>query len=301
MCSRIWTGKSTRGCSGLREALEGAEAVLIGAGAGLSASAGFAYKGEWFNRYFHDFAEKYQFDDMYSGGFYPYRTLEEYWAYWSRYIYINRYMDAPKQVYDRLFELVMGKDYFVLTTNVDHCFQKAGFDKRRLFYTQGDYGLFQCSRPCHQGTYENESVIREMVESQGYCIGDDGTLIIPENGLPEMTIPSELVPYCQICGEPMSMNLRADDTFAEDEGWRRASGRYMEFLHRNQNGKIVFLELGVGFNTPGIIKYPFWQMTAENREAVYACINYGETVCPKEIEERSICIYGDIGEVLKWL
>lgn len=161
--------------------------------------------------------------------------------------------------------------------------------------------MFQCSRPCHQSTYENESVIREMVEAQGYCIGDDGALIIPENGLPEMTIPSELVPHCPVCAEPMSMNLRADDTFAEDEGWHRASGRYMEFLHRNQNGKIVFLELGVGFNTPGIIKYPFWQMTAENREAVYACINYGETVCPKEIVGQAICIDGDIGEVLSQL
>lgn len=299
MCSRIWTGKSTKGCLELRELLEGAEAVLIGAGAGLSASAGFAYKGERFNRYFHDFAVKYQFSDMYSGGFYPYSSLEEYWAYWSRYIYINRYMDAPKPVYDRLFELVKDKDYFVLTTNVDHCFQKAGFDKRRLFYTQGDYGLFQCSRPCHQSTYENKSVIREMVEAQGYCIGDDGALIIPENGLPEMTIPSELVPHCPVCAEPMSMNLRADDTFAEDEGWHRASGRYMEFLHRNQNGKIVFLELGVGFNTPGIIKYPFWQMTTQNPEAVYVCVNYDEAVCPKEIVGRSICINEDIGEVLR--
>ena len=283
----------------IRTLLQEAAAVVVGAGAGLSASAGFAYTGERFNRYFHDFAEKYHFKDMYSGGFYPFGSMEEYWAYWSRYIYINRYMDAPKPVYHKLYHLVKDKDYFVLTTNVDHCFQKAGFDKQRLFYTQGDYGLFQCSEPCHQNTYDNELGIRKMVEAQGYVIGTDGTMVLPEGVPPEMKIPSKLVPYCPECGRPMSMNLRADDTFVEDAGWHEAGRRYSDFLREHQDGRVLFLELGVGMNTPGIIKYPFWQMTAQNPKAVYACINYGEAVAPEEIRDRSICMQEDIGEVLK--
>ena len=281
----------------LREALKGSDAVIIGAGAGLSTSAGFVYTGERFDQYFHDFAEKYHFDDMYAGGFYPYHTLEEHWAYWSRYIYINRYMGATKPVYEKLYELVKDKDYFVLTTNVDHCFQKAGFDKHRLFYTQGDYGLFQCSEPCHQKTYENEETIRKMVKAQGYVIDENGALILPEGMMPKMEVPSELVPRCPKCGKPMSMNLRSDDTFVEDEGWHRASERYADFLRRHQNGKVLFLEAAVGFNTPTIVKYSFWRMTYEWKNAAYACLNYGEAYAPDEIRKKSICINGDIGEI----
>lgn len=221
---------------------------------------------------------------MYSGGFYPYKTPEEFWAYWSRYIYVNRYMSAPKSVYNDLLDLVKDKDYFVITTNVDHQFQKAGFDKERLFYTQGDYGLFQCSQPCCQKTYDNETPVKEMVARQE-----------------EMKIPSELVPRCPVCGAPMSMNLRSDDTFVEDEGWHAAAGRYQQFLRSRRHQSVLFLELGVGYNTPGIIKYPFWQMTAENPKAIYACINDGQAVCPKEIEGQAICIDGDIGDVLSQL
>ena len=285
----------------LKEALETSDAVLVGAGAGLSASAGFSYAGERFERYFGDFAARYHFTDMYSGGFYPYDTLEEHWAYWSRYIYINRYLDAPKPVYEQLYGLVKEKDYFVLSTNVDHCFQKAGFEKHRLFYTQGDYGLFQCSEPCHQATYDNADVIRRMVKAQGYEILENGELELPKGRETLRRIPSELVPHCPKCGKPMSMNLRADSTFVEDEGWHRASERYSDFLRRHRNVKVLFLELGVGFNTPGIIKYPFWQMTYQNPEATYACINYGDAAAPKEIAGRSICMDGDIGEVLKKL
>ena len=266
----------------LKEALETADSVVIGAGAGLSASAGFIYTGERFRQYFSDFEEKYRFHDMYTGGFYPYQTLEEHWAYWSRYIYINRYMDAPKPIYQELLGLVKDKDYFVITTNVDHCFQKAGFDKKRLFYTQGDYGLFQCSGPCCQETFENEDIIREMRERQK-----------------DMRIPSELLPVCPHCGKPLMMNLRADNKFVEDEGWHMAAGRYSNFLRTRKNMHILFLELGVGYNTPVIIKYPFWQMTAENPKAVYACINNGEAACPKEIEAQSICIDGDIGMIIE--
>lgn len=266
----------------LKTALDEADAVVIGAGAGLSTSAGFTYDGERFHKYFADFEAKYGFHDMYSGGFYPYATPEEHWAYWSRYILINRYTDAPKPVYKELFRLVKDKDYFVITTNVDHCFQKAGFDKKRLFYTQGDYGLFQCSEPCCQETWDNEAVIRQMVAEQK-----------------DMKIPSALIPRCPHCGKPLTMNLRSDDRFVEDEGWHEAAGRYANFLRTREGQKILFLELGVGYNTPVIIKYPFWQMTAKNPRATYACVNRGEVFCPDEIADRSICINEDIGKVLE--
>ena len=275
----------------LKQLLEETEPIVIGAGSGLSTSAGFTYSGERFEKYFSDFAAKYGFQDMYSGGFTPFTSLEERWAYWSRYIMINRYMNPPKPVYTHLLSLVQGKDYFVLTTNVDHCFQKAGFNKERLFYTQGDYGLFQCSEPCHQKKYDNEKQIRAMWEFRR-----------------EMKIPSALVPYCPVCGKPMSMNLRADDTFVTDESWHRASDRYTTFLQSRNivqttqqggDGKVLFLELGVGRNTPGIIKYPFWQMTAQNPNARYACINFGEAFVPYEIQERAICINDDIGKILQ--
>ena len=219
---------------------------------------------------------------MYSGGFYPYSSLEEYWAYWSRYVFINRYTQPPKPVYDNLFRLVEDKNYFVITTNVDHCFQKAGFDKQRLFYTQGDYGLFQCSVPCHSQTYDNEEIIRRMVKEQK-----------------DMKVPSQLIPRCPLCGMPMTMNLRADDKFAQDEGWDIACKRYENFLKRNRDSKVLYLELGVGNNTPVIIKYPFWRLTAQNPNAAYACVNYGEAICPPQIQSQSVCINEDIGEVLK--
>jgi NAD-dependent SIR2 family protein deacetylase len=236
---------------------------------------------------------------MYSGGFYPYKTLEEHWAYWSRYIYVNRYMDAPKPVYERLFELVREKDYFVLTTNVDHCFQKAGFDKKRIFYTQGDYGLFQCSEPCHMDTYDNGEQVRKMLEAQGYVIAEDGTLVVEDGVTLQTSIPTELIPRCPKCGKPMSMNLRSDSTFVEDRGWEKAAERYSKFLQMHKNKNVLFLELGVGYNTPGIIKYPFWQMTAQNPKAIYACVNFGETFCPDEIQNQAICIRDDIGAVLE--
>ena len=274
------TGNYSDEIKRLKKAIEEADYVVIGAGAGLSTSAGFIYNGERFEKYFSDFRKKYGFQDMYSGGFYPYETPEEMWAYWSKFIFVNRYMDAPKPVYDQLLTIVKDKDYFVITTNVDHCFQKAGFDKKRLFYTQGDYGLFQCSEPCHEETYENEDMVRAMVEQQK-----------------DMKIPSELIPRCPKCGKPLTMNLRSDDKFVEDRGWHQAAERYENFL-RTRKGKILFLELGVGYNTPGIIKYPFWQMTADNTDATYACVNYGEAVCPEDIREQAICIDGDIGTVI---
>ncbi len=268
----------------IKEKLKNADAVVIGAGAGLSTSAGFTYSGKRFEDTFPDFIEKYGFRDMYAAGFYPYGTLEEYWAYWSRYIFINRYQNAPKSVYSDLYKLVRDKDYFVLTTNVDHCFQKAGFDKKRLFYTQGDYGLWQCAKPCHSKTYDNETTIQKMVAEQE-----------------SMRIPSKLIPYCPVCGAPMAMNLRADNTFVEDSGWHIAADRYQDFIRRHEGMKIFYLELGVGGNTPGIIKYPFWQMTYSNPNAAYICINLSEAYVPAEIRKQSICIDNDIGDILQQL
>lgn len=279
-----YTKNDSQGIEKLKKALDEADSVVIGAGAGLSTSAGFEYGGERFEKYFADFAKKYGFDDMYSGGFYPYQTPEELWAYWSRYIYLNRYTDAPNDLYDRLLDLVKDKDYFVITTNVDHCFQKAGFDKKRLFYTQGDYGLFQCSVPCCNEIFDNEGIIKEMYKAQR-----------------DMKIPSELVPHCPHCNAVLTMNLRSDDKFVEDEGWHEASERYESFLRARNNQKVLFLELGVGYNTPIIIKYPFWDMTAKNKNAVYAAVNKGDAMCPDEIAERSICINADIYDVIKQL
>lgn len=306
MFSRTATMKYTKSFSDsgdeikrLADELDRADAVVIGAGSGLSTSAGFTYTGERFRRYFGDFIDKYGFRDMYSGGFYPFKTPEEHWAYWSRYIYINRYTAAPKPVYDDLLKMVQDKDYFVLTTNVDHQFQKAGFDKERLFYTQGDYGLWQCSVPCCDRTYDNKDTVRKMVKSQGFDFEENGSLYLKDGTQPRAEIPSGLVPFCPVCGSLMAMNLRADSTFVEDEGWRRAARRYEEFIGRVKGRRTLYLELGAGMNTPGIVKFSFWRMTAANPQAVYACINYGEACAPREIADRSICINGDIGEVLK--
>ena len=288
MFSRILTQKSiltySEQIGKVRQALHEADAVVIGAGAGLSTSAGLTYSGPRFQEHFGDFIQKYKIQDMYSGGFYPFETLEEHWAWWSRQIMINRYEKAPKPVYDELLKLVHDKDYFVLTTNVDHQFQLAGFDKERLFYTQGDYGLWQCSQPCCQKTWDNEETVRRMVAEQR-----------------EMRVPMELVPHCPVCGRPMTMNLRCDSTFVQDEGWYAAYSRYEDFLQRHEGAKVVFLELGVGGNTPVIIKYPFWKMTYQNPNAFYVCINLSESCCPKEIQTRAVCINGDVGTALQEL
>lgn len=288
MFLRTVTRQSTQNYSDnisrLKEKVETADAILVGAGAGLSASAGLTYSGERFDKYFLDFKAKYGITDMYSGGFFPYESLEEYWAWWSRHVLINRYDVEIGNPYSDLAELVKDKDYFVLTTNVDHQFQLAGFDKKRLFYTQGDYGLWQCSKACHNKVYDNEDIVRKMVSEQK-----------------DMKIPTELIPKCPVCGAPMTMNLRCDNKFVQDEGWYEAAERYNDFIRRHKDLNILFFELGVGANTPGIIKYPFWQMTAQNVNATYVCVNLGMAVCPEYIASQSICIDADIGMVLSEL
>ena len=282
----------------LKNEIEKADAIVIGAGAGLSTSAGFTYSGERFEKYFFDFSKKFGISDIYSGGFYQFPDKETTWAWWARHIYFNRYINPTKPVYRDLFSIVKDKEYFVITTNVDHLFQRAGFDKKRLFYTQGDYGLFQSVNPQNQNTYDNEEWVLKAIEAQGFKKNSEGIFEVPENKKISMKIPTELIPKCPD-GSDVIMNLRADSSFVEDEGWHRASKNYYNFLEKYKDKHILFLELGVGNNTPVIIKYPFWQMTMENKNAIYACINYNEAFCPTQIKDRSICVDGDIGDVLK--
>ena len=284
----------------LKKEIESADAIVIGAGAGLSTAAGLTYSGERFERYFGDFATRFGIQDIYSGGFYPFPDDETRWAWWARHIYYNRYIAPPKDVYGKLLSLVDGKDYFVITTNVDHQFQRAGFDKKRLFYTQGDYGLFQSVNLANQKTYDNEDWVMQAMEAQGFVIDASEVFQIPQSGV-SIKIPTELIPKCPDDGSSVTMNLRADDSFVEDEGWHKASAAYAEFIRRHENLHTLYLEIGVGANTPVIIKYPFWAMTAANPKAIYACLNYNEAFCPKQIEQQAICIDGDTWELLKAL
>ena len=283
----------------LKEKIQNAEAIVLGAGAGLSTAAGLTYGGERFQKYFFDFAKKYPIRDIYSGGFFLFESPEEFWAWWSRHIYFNRYINAPSDVYGNLKKIVEGKDYFVLTTNVDHQFQRAGFEKERLFYTQGDYRLFQSSRPTVAKTYDNQEIVEKMLEAQGFVRDNEGIFQLSEDKTLKMSISTELIPICPDDGLPMTMNLRTDESFVEDAGWKMAAKRYQDFLHSHKGKHVLYWELGVGMNTPVIIKFPFWQYTEVNPNAYYACLNLGEAGCSREISERSICLNADIGQVLR--
>ena len=295
------TGSRQENLERLKEEIRTADAIVIGAGAGLSTAAGFIYTGERFEKWFSDFIRTYGIRDMYSGGFYPYPSKEIFWAYWARYVYVNRYMNPPKPTYEQLLALLRDKDYFVITTNVDHCFQKAGIDKDRLFYTQGDYGLFQSTNVRNRKTYENEDWVMQAMEAQGFSRNAAGEFEPAHSSQIKMEIPTDLIPKCPEDGAEMTMNLRSDDSFVEDEGWHKASAAYLDFLKKHKGQHVLFLEIGVGSNTPVIIKYPFWQMTNDNKKAIYACLNYNEACCPRQLEKRSICIDGDSNEVINQL
>ncbi len=282
----------------LKKRIENADAIVIGGGSGLSTSAGLVYDGERFDRYFFDFKEKYGINNIYAGGFYNFPKSEIKWAWWARHIYFNRYVKSPKPVYENLFSIVEDKDYFVITTNVDHRFQMAGFDKNRIFYTQGDYGLFQSVNPSLKKTYDNEKWVMEAMKAQGFVKDSNGEFNVADDKNILMEIPSDMIPRCPDDNSNVRLNLREDEDFVEDDGWNEASYRYYDFLTKHKDDKVVYLELGVGKNTPVIIKYPFWQMTLENKNASYICINYNEALCPREIENRSICINEDIGDIL---
>lgn len=259
-----------------------AEAIVIGARSGLSAAAGLTYSGERFKKYFRDYIDHYHLTDMYSAGFYPFDSLETYWGYWSKHVFHNRYQPEALPLYKELLSLVEEKNYFVITTNVDHQFQKTGFDKRRLFYTQGDYGLFQCSRACHNKTYENESLIMQMVHQQS-----------------QFKIPKHLIPYCPKCGQPMRVNLRIDQFFVQDDGWESAANRYKEFLENYLGTKIVFWEIGIGNNTPSIIKYPFQEMTRATNQSTYIVYNQQVQRIPDELMDKTIILQGNIVETIR--
>ncbi len=297
----VTRGEGTRAehIARLKDALAAADAIVIGAGAGLSAAAGYTYGGERFRYWFADFADRFGIEDMYAGGFYPFPKEEILWAWWARHIYCNRYSKDPKPVYKNLLRLVDGRNCFVITTNVDHRFQAAGFDKKRLFYTQGDYGLFQSKTPKAPATYDNEAWVMEAMAAQGFVRDASGVFVPPESGL-SMEIPSDMIPR-DPSGGKVTMNLRSDDSFVEDEGWRAASAAYADFLRRHERLHTLYLELGVGDNTPAIIKYPFWQMTRDNPAAVYACLNDNEAYAPRAIAAQSIIINGDAAEVLEAL
>ena len=299
MDTRISRGQGTKEeqLARLRAALDRADAVVIGAGAGLSTSAGFTYSGDRFQRVFFDFAERFGIEDMYSGGFYPFPDAETRWAWWARHIYFNRYIPAPKDVYGMLHALVRDRDSFVITTNVDHQFQRAGFSKSRLFYTQGDYGLFQSVDPADRKTYDNEAWVMAAMEAQGFVRDGHGEFRVPDGGGIKMRIPHELIPAFPD-GGAVAMNLRSDDSFAEGEGWHAASAAYSDFLRRHEGTRTLFLELGVGDNTPVIIKYPFWSMTDSEERAKYACVSRRDTWAPRQIADKAICVAGDIGDVL---
>lgn len=269
----------------LKKAFNEFETILVGAGSGLSTSAGMLYSGEPFEKNYADFIQKYHFTDLYTAGFHKFKDPREYWAFWSRLVHYERYtMPTPKPVYEKLYSLVKNKNYFVITTNVDHFFQRTGFDKKRLFYTQGDYGLLQCKTPCHKKNYDNKELIEKMFSTQK-----------------DMKVDKELIPKCPVCGGEMIPNLRGGDFFVEDEGWHEAAERYHNFLEKNKKGKILFLDLGSGMNTPAIFKFPFMKMTLMNKNAIYATINLGEAFCFEEIKDQSICINMDIGEALEKL
>ncbi len=294
------TGSREENLRRLKAEIENADAVVIGAGAGLSTAAGYTYSGERFDHWFFDFKERLGLTDMYSGGFYPFPDDETRWAFWARNIYVNRYVAPSKPVYDDLLAQVREREYFVITTNVDHCFQRAGFEKERLFYTQGDYGLFQSADGRIKETYDNEAWVRKAMAAQRFLPDESGMFRVPKDCRISMRIPHELIPVLPN-GDPAAMNLRVDDSFVEDAGWHAAAQRYAQFLQSTEGKRVLFLELGVGGNTPMIIKYPFWAMTAENPNAVYACLNHRDAVCPVQIRAQSICLDGDCGEVLKAL
>lgn len=291
MFSKIKTKQSTKNYfNQVKQEISDADAIVIGAGAGLSLAAGFTLSGDRFVNYFSDFIEKFGITDMYSGGFFSFPSRKTYWSWWSRVIWLSRYQPAPQDTYQRLYELIKDRNYFILTTNVDHQFQLAGFDKQRLFYTQGDYGLFQ--QTDSQQTFDNFDLIKKMILSQGFQINDNGELLKP-NQL-SMDVDPELIAQA----DQYQLNLRVDSDFVEDEGWHQAAQRFNNFIGRYQKNKIVYLELGVGANTPGIIKYPFWQWTFNNPQARLITVNAADVSFPQELSNQAIGFKMDINQFI---
>ena len=293
------SGTYEENIASLKRTIQQADAVVIGAGDGLSQGAGLIYNGDIFDEYFKDFQKKYGVSDMYSGGFYPFEKPEIYWAWWARYIYCNRYMPIGKQTYRKLLNLVQDKEYFVITTNADHLFRKAGFDTKRLFFSQGDYGRFQSVVSQVQKTFPNRNWVMEAMEAQGFIKNKQGHFQPPRHAKLNMEIPSELIPKNPFDGSDVRIHLRWDENFVQDHGWQESSQAYGKYLKKYKDKNILYLEIGVGPNTPVIIKYPFWALTIQNPKATYANINLEQAFCPKQIVDRSICIQADAKQVIE--
>lgn len=249
----------------LRHALDRAEYVVIGAGAGLSAAAGLEYSGRRFTDHFGDFIRRYGFTDLYTSSFYPFNTEEERWSHWARHIRQNRYDEASTELYRMLLHAVGRKEWFVITTNVDGQFEKAGFDRERIFAVQGDYAYLQCAEACHDKLYYNEALVREMTQNTKDC-----------------RIPASLVPRCPVCGGAMEVNLRKDDHFVQDAHWYESHERYQAFMQKACRRNTLLLELGVGYNTPTIIRFPFERMASQADNITLVRINrdYAEKQAP---------------------
>ena len=277
--------------------ISASKAIILGVGAGLSTSAGLNLSGERFKKYFFDFHKKYGIKDMYSGSFYPYSKKSEYWAFMSRNIYLNRFAPIPKTTYNILFEIFKDTNYFILTTNVDHIFQRVGFDKNRLYYMQGDMGLLQCKKPCHMKNYDNYNIIKEMLLDQGFTIDENGELLVGKNIKTE--INEKIIPKCPYCGGEMDFNLRIGNNFVQDNGWYKHQKLYTDFIDKYKNDDILYIELCVGYNTPSIIKYNFWNQVNNNKKAKFISINLEESDIPQNIKNRSLILTGDADEILR--
>lgn len=265
-----------------KQAIEQADYIVIGAGAGLSTAAGLLYSGEKFKKDFKEFIEKYHFEDLYSASFYNFKTQEEKWAFFAKMIKLNRYNETPLKLYQELYEIVKNKEYFVLSTNVDGQFYNSGFDRKKVFEIQGDYSYLQCENACHNKLYNNKELVEKWIHNTKNC-----------------KIPSNLIMKCPVCGGNMDMNLRKDENFVQDEHWYEMSQRYDEFLNKIQNKNVVLLEIGVGFNTPGIIRFPFEQMTANNVKTTLIRINKDYPLPMLEIRNRTISFDEDTNKIIE--
>lgn len=265
-----------------KQAIKQADYIIIGAGAGLSTAAGLLYSGEKFKKDFKEFIEKYHFEDLYSASFYNFKTQEEKWAFFAKMIKLNRYNETPLKLYQELYEIVKNKEYFILSTNVDGQFYNSGFDRKKVFEIQGDYSYLQCENACHNKLYNNKELVEKWIHNTKNC-----------------KIPSNLVMKCPVCGGNMDMNLRKDENFVQDEHWYEMSQRYDEFLNKIQNKNVVLLEIGVGFNTPGIIRFPFEQMTANNLRTTLIRINKDYPSPMLEIENKTISFDEDTNKIIE--
>lgn len=268
--------------------IQKADYVLMGAGAGLSTAAGAVYGGTWFEKNFKEFKEKYgngpYMQDMYSAGFHPYPDEESFWGYWSKQAILGGIDLDVTPLYKDILKLLKDKRIFCLSTNADGQFQKAGYKEEQIFCTQGDYFHIQCQKACHQRTYNAVKLFKQMDQARKNC-----------------QIPTYMVPKCPICGGPMTMNLRCDQYFVQDEAWYQAEKRFGDFLNEalKSQKNLLLLELGVGFNTPTIIRFPFEKLVKENKQVNLIRLNLNEAVIPESIEQQAVGINKDIKQTIK--